>query len=64
MRIPTYQIVHDGKAIRCLMCGKMSYNKKDVEKKYCGNCHQFHDQLGFERPCEKEKRIKRKEEGK
>jgi ribosomal protein L37E len=48
----TYHIVHDGKAIRCLMCGFVSYNKNDVEKRYCGQCHVFHDDMKFYRPKE------------
>ena len=28
--------------IRCLVCGMASFNMNDIEKKYCGNCHQFH----------------------
>lgn len=57
MTLPTYQIVHDGTAIRCLMCGRISYNKTDIRERYCGNCYQFHDLLAFERPSERKKRI-------
>jgi len=32
-----------GKAIKCLQCGMTSYNPNDVEHKYCGNCHIFHE---------------------
>ena len=60
MTLPTYQIVHDGKAIRCLMCGKVSYNKTDVRERYCGNCCQFHDLLVFERPGKKKEREAKK----
>jgi len=28
--------------IRCSRCGMGSYNPKDIEQKYCGNCHVFH----------------------
>jgi len=28
-------------AIRCKICDKVSYNHKDVMKRYCGNCHKF-----------------------
>jgi hypothetical protein len=31
--------------IVCLLCNRISYNPNDVEKKYCGNCHVFHDQV-------------------
>jgi hypothetical protein len=29
-------------AIRCLMCGKTSANRSDIEQRYCGHCKQFH----------------------
>jgi hypothetical protein len=38
----THEILHDGKAIRCLRCGTTSHNPEDVRHLYCGNCHQFH----------------------
>ena len=27
--------------IKCLTCGMKSYHLKDIEHKYCGNCHKF-----------------------
>lgn len=30
-------------AIICLTCLRVSHNKNDIDKKYCGNCHKFHD---------------------
>lgn len=40
----TYEILDvAGKAaIRCLVCGKVSYNPNDVRYLYCGYCHTFH----------------------
>ncbi len=41
----TYEILQfDGRgdAIKCLICGMVSYNPNDVEHRYCGNCHRFH----------------------
>jgi uncharacterized OB-fold protein len=29
--------------IRCHTCGRTSYHPKDVEERYCGHCHVFHD---------------------
>jgi ribosomal protein L37E len=29
--------------ITCLVCGRTSYNGNDIQMKYCGNCHQFHE---------------------
>jgi hypothetical protein len=36
--------VIDSESITCFRCGMTSYNKNDMEQKYCGNCHVFHDQ--------------------
>lgn len=45
----TYRINTDteGKAesITCLQCGMTSYHPKDIEHRYCGHCHVFHDDL-------------------
>jgi hypothetical protein len=43
MSDPTYRIVEDGRAIKCLLCMKTSWNMGDVQHRYCGNCHIFHD---------------------
>jgi hypothetical protein len=29
--------------IRCHACGRVSYHPKDVDERYCGACHRFHD---------------------
>jgi hypothetical protein len=39
-----YEITAAGKAIRCLICGAISYHPKDIEERYCGRCHIFHDE--------------------
>jgi len=31
------------KYIRCLVCGRDSFNLNDIEHKYCGFCHKFHE---------------------
>ncbi len=31
--------------IQCLICGKISYNKHDIDQRYCGHCHRFHDPI-------------------
>lgn len=31
------------KGIRCLKCKRTSFHPKDIENKYCGNCHIFYD---------------------
>jgi len=28
-------------AIRCLICGFVSFNLNDVRERYCGHCHRF-----------------------
>lgn len=41
----TFEIVkgRTQNGIKCLICGLTSWNRNDVEKEYCGNCHQFHE---------------------
>jgi hypothetical protein len=44
----TYEILQfDGRddAIKCLLCGSVSYNANDVRERYCGRCHAFHADL-------------------
>jgi hypothetical protein len=36
-----YLLVDGGKGIMCLRCAAISHNPNDVEKKYCGQCHEF-----------------------
>jgi hypothetical protein len=46
----TYEVIKAGAAIRCLICGLTSWHPDDVRFKYCGYCHNYHDQmerLGF-----------------
>jgi len=43
---PTYEIgtdENDNAYIKCLICERKSYHSKDIEHRYCGNCHRFHD---------------------
>lgn len=51
--LPTYEVVkaHAGApvAIRCLLCGLSSQNPHDVDHRYCGRCHVFHDDLALAR---------------
>jgi hypothetical protein len=46
----TYELIAlqpgHGAAIRCLLCGAVSVNAGDVDNKYCGRCHLFHDLVG------------------
>jgi len=43
--VATYEILDDGKAIRCLRCGCISYNSNDVQQRYCGKCKVSHDDI-------------------
>lgn len=36
-------------SITCPVCHKTSYNLGDVQHRYCGFCHQFHDNMGVGR---------------
>lgn len=44
----TFHIVHgkfDGRfarGIKCLVCGRTSWNRNDVKHEYCGGCHRHH----------------------
>jgi len=29
--------------IRCLVCRTKSYNRGDIDQRYCGHCHEFHE---------------------
>ena len=44
-RVRTYDIYEDGgiKVIKCLQCGKSSYNQGDVKNRYCAHCGMFHE---------------------
>jgi hypothetical protein len=47
---PSFEIIEaaqalGGKAIKCLLCQRTSYNPNDVENRYCGFCHIFHFDL-------------------
>ena len=41
----TFVIAADGQSITCLHCRMTSYHPKDVENRYCGHCHIFHDDV-------------------
>ena len=48
MSAPTYVIVPapgavGGRAIRCLLCDRTSYNPNDVLHKWCDACKVFHE---------------------
>lgn len=34
----TYLISDDRRSIKCLRCGRTSYNKKDIQNLFCGLC--------------------------
>lgn len=43
-------VTHNGRqddepSIVCPQCYWRSYHPKDIETRYCGHCHQFHDQM-------------------
>lgn len=43
--IDTFTISADGKSITCKRCGRTSHNLNDVEWRYCGFCHVFHEDI-------------------
>jgi len=38
-----YYIDKDKTYIKCLTCNKKSFNRNDVEYRYCGYCKEFHN---------------------
>lgn len=38
----SYTMIDGGKAIRCGECGAVSYNRNDIQHKYCTRCHKYH----------------------
>ena len=38
-----FEIIEEGKAIKCLECERVSWHPEDVRQRYCGNCHKFHE---------------------
>jgi hypothetical protein len=35
--------ITEEKGIQCLKCFLKSYNPNDITNKYCGSCHEFHE---------------------
>lgn len=33
-------------SITCPRCGRESFNPNDVAERYCGACHEFHENMG------------------
>lgn len=43
--VKTYTLAPQGTWIKCLRCKRTSYNRKDVEQRYCGCCKAHHDDI-------------------
>jgi hypothetical protein len=43
MSEPTYELLDEGRAIRCRICDLTSHNPSDVAQRYCGHCKLFHE---------------------
>lgn len=43
--IDTFRIGDGGRSILCLHCGTTSHSKTDVDNRYCGHCHVYHDDI-------------------
>lgn len=60
----TYELVqspakagsHALEGFKCLKCRRTSYHPRDVEHRYCGNCHVFHDDPNAEELWAKKER--------
>jgi hypothetical protein len=45
-------------SITCPVCGMTSYNPTDIEKGYCGNCHDFTSAVpGFLRDTDEDRPL-------
>lgn len=42
----TYDILANGNAIECRLCGRTSFNANDVAERYCSACNFFHEERG------------------
>jgi hypothetical protein len=40
---PTFEVLADGRAIHCHVCGYTSWNLNDIRARYCGHCHRWHE---------------------
>lgn len=40
---PSFELVEDGRAIKCLVCNMTSHNENDVTNRFCGRCNRFHE---------------------
>lgn len=40
-----YELPPGRDPITCPKCGRTSYHPVDIEKKYCGACHEFHEDM-------------------
>ena len=38
-------MVDEYPSITCPFCDMTSYHPKDIQYRYCGNCHNFHDRI-------------------
>jgi len=43
----TYEIVGEGQAIKCRICGSTSWNPGDVRHRFCGKCDQYHADMAL-----------------
>lgn len=43
----TFELINKNNqnAIKCLICGRISYNSNDIKYEFCGNCHEYHSKL-------------------
>jgi len=44
-RSTLYSISENGDAITCHLCGATSSNTNDIQRRYCGQCHRFLDDV-------------------
>lgn len=53
---PPVPVDLDRPSISCPRCGLVSYHPKDIEERYCANCHMWHDDM-VDRPYTLTKKV-------
>lgn len=47
IKLETWKNPSDEPSIKCPQCRMISYNENDIKFKFCGKCHQWHEDMEF-----------------
>lgn len=50
----SYEVIDEGTAIACMLCGFVSDNREDVRRRHCPNCGVYHDEAAKKQAEEEE----------